>query len=60
MMKTQRRGSDLRIHIRIALVSLGRDKDSIDTSRMSIAEMEKLHKELFAEYKARKAAQASA
>ncbi len=55
-MKTSRRGSDLRIMIRIALSVLGRDVNEIDTSRMSIKEMEEIHRKLYAEAKAKRAA----
>lgn len=56
-MKTQRQGSFLKIDIRVALSVLGRDPNEIDTSRMTLAELQEtstaLHKE-YAKLKARK------
>lgn len=50
-MKAQRRGSDLRTMIRVALAALKRDPNEIDTKRMSVTEMETLHRDLYEEWK---------
>lgn len=52
MAKTARKGSGLRIEIRMALSALGRPVDSIDTRRMTIPELEELASKLHAEFRA--------
>lgn len=53
-MKAQRHGTNLKIQIRITLSVLGKPVDAYPLSRMTIAELETLNKELLSRYKMEK------
>jgi hypothetical protein len=50
-MKQHRQGTNLRIQIRMTLLSLGRDPHQYDSQRLSLDELKKINRKLLQEYK---------